>query len=133
MNTCMICLEDNGYVRKLCHAWVHLSCQRKWSSFCIICKKNTGIRTKKKYVFVPEAPELNQQELNLQIQLMNEIERRNALQQFIDEVAQREMEQFINEVEETIPEQQTSSEETQPTHHDIVFGLRRRNRSAPSS
>ena len=98
--SCMICLEDTGHVRKLCCSTVHLSCQRKWSSFCIICKKNTNIRTKKKYVFIPEPPELSDRELNLQIQLMGEIERRNALQNFIDEVQEHnEMNHFIIEME----------------------------------
>ena len=73
MKQCMICLENSGYVRYICHAYVHLKCQRLWQSNCIICRKETRIKTKQKYKYIPAPPELTSEEIELQHFLLEQI------------------------------------------------------------
>lgn len=78
MNTCLICLCESKYVKRLCCGHAHLRCQKKWGSQCLICRKNTGIFTKKNYMYIPEVPQLSLAEINEQIEIYHEIQIRNA-------------------------------------------------------
>ena len=76
----MICLS--GWARrKYCCVYTHKKCQKRWGSSCIICKKNTGIFTRNSYVFIPdnEVPELSQEEIAEQLDIMRQINFQAAL------------------------------------------------------
>ena len=77
---CAICLSGNISYKMCCNMYIHRKCQKQWSKNCIICRKEIKyIKTKKKYVYVPPEPELTREELQEQIALMQEIERRNII------------------------------------------------------
>jgi hypothetical protein len=86
----MICLESVGYVRRICCCDVHLKCQRMWSTYCLICKENTGIRTRNEYVYHEpnEPPQVTALQLLEQIRLMRE---------FIEEREQEEIREIMEE------------------------------------
>ena len=52
MHTCLICLNENKRIRKICKkcgARVHIKCQKKFDNKCIICKTPTHVKTRNSY------------------------------------------------------------------------------------
>lgn len=85
---CLICLEEKLFINKICKncgARVHKKCQKKWGSFCIVCKKNTGINTPKFYRYTPDSPEFSQEEIDEQLRIEELIQRERDRQNRINE------------------------------------------------
>ena len=76
---CIICLEKGSSKRKsckVCNTLFHVACQRKFSTFCVVCKTNLKIKgTVNEYVYEEdEAPVLTRSQLNQQRRIMAQIE-----------------------------------------------------------
>jgi hypothetical protein len=76
---CQICL-DGTRVKKYCCVYAHKKCLEKWSSLCPVCKMETGIKTNKRYIYVPPEPEITEDERREQEEILQQIQRNNELQ-----------------------------------------------------
>lgn len=97
MRTCPICLEESPIRRiitrgptlwntKCCKIYVHYHCQVQYGNECIICKQQLKCVSSTRYRFVPDYPELTQEEIEENRRAMELIERRR--QNYIPLLAQ---------------------------------------------
>jgi hypothetical protein len=76
---CAICLGGNIKYKTCCNIHIHKQCQKKWGENCIICRMPIkDVKTTKKYMYIPPEPELTREELQEQIIIMQQIQRRNT-------------------------------------------------------
>jgi len=78
----MICLDLRARIKHCC-VYTHKKCQKRWGSACIICKKNTGIFTRQRYIFEYE-PETTPEEIEEQARLLQEIRRLNDIRMSLE-------------------------------------------------
>lgn len=81
MERCCICLSNTGNIRRICCCYLHLKCFKRWGKHCLICKFETKYKTKQKYKYIPDDPELTQDEIREQENILRVIQETNIRQQ----------------------------------------------------
>lgn len=106
MKKCYICLEQgthrNYLFRKAklfktncCKVFVHYHCQVAWGNECIICNKQIKVVSTEKFNYIPDYPELTEQEIEENRRAQEEIDRRRNLYTPLLEAVRRRLPDYM--------------------------------------